>query len=138
MRSRCGLLPEVQEPELAPELSMETLLELLPSIRSLGPREAIRFSDGIRTEIWSYQELDGAIARFAAYLTAKGLGPGDRLLLWSENHPEWIAVFWACLSQGAVVVPVDASSTPASNGMIPGVSCRAQFRRRRVKGCNSG
>jgi acyl-CoA synthetase (AMP-forming)/AMP-acid ligase II len=119
-------MPEIEEPDLAPELTVETMLELLPSIRSLGPREAIRFSDGIRTEIWASQDLDGTISRFAAYLTAKGLGPGARLLLWSENRPEWIAVFWACFSQGAVVVPVDASSTPASNDMIPGVSCRAQ------------
>ena len=91
---------------------METLLELLSRIRSLGSREAIRFSDGIRTEIWTYQELDHAITRFAGYLKRKGFAPGDRLLLWSENRPEWIAVFWASISQGVVVVPVDASATP--------------------------
>ena len=99
---------------------METLLELLPRIRSLGAREAIRFSDGIRTEIWSYQELDLAITRFVGHLKATGFGPGDRLLLWSENRPEWIAVFWACLIQGVVVVPVDASSTPKRVSQIQG------------------
>jgi len=54
---------------------METLRELLPSIRSLRAREAIRFSDGIRTEIGSYQELDGAIARFATCLKARAWAP---------------------------------------------------------------
>ena len=91
---------------------METLLELLPRIRSFGSREAIRFSNGIRTWNWSYQDLGDGITRFAAYLDQQGFAPGDRLLLWSENRPEWIAVFWACLSRGVVVVPLDAHSTP--------------------------
>ena len=91
---------------------METLLELLPRIRALGSREAIRFSNGIRTWKWSYRDLDNGITRFAGYLDRQGFAPGDRLLLWSENRPEWIAVFWACLSRGVVVVPLDAHSTP--------------------------
>ncbi len=97
---------------------METLLDLLPTIRSLGSREAIRYSDGIRTEKWSYQDLDDAIARFAGHLRDQGFRRGDRLLLWSENRPEWIAIFWACLSQGVIVVPVDAGSTPGRVSQI--------------------
>ena len=97
---------------------MNTLLDLLPRLRALGPAECLRYSDGLQTSTWSYQELDQNIARFAAYLQAEAMGRGDRLLLWSENRPEWIAVFWACLIRGVVVVPVDAHSTDTRVGRI--------------------
>ncbi len=92
---------------------MHTLVEILPRMRSLGRREAVRFSDGIRTRIWSYAELHDRITAFAAFLKARGAGPGDRLVLWSENGPEWVAVFWASIARGVVVVPVDARSSHA-------------------------
>ncbi len=92
---------------------METLLELLPRIEQLGPREAIRFSNGYRTWCWSYQDLDDGIRRFVAYLDRQGIGTGDRLVLWSENRPEWVAAFWACLVRGVQVVPLDRQSSPA-------------------------
>ena len=92
---------------------MKTLLELLPRIERLGSREALRFSNGYRTWTWSYLDLDAAIRRFAAHLGGLGVGPGDRLALWSENRPEWVAVFWACLARGVQVVPLDRQSSPA-------------------------
>ena len=91
---------------------METLLELLPRIERLGSREALRFSNGYRTWHWSYIDLDAGIRRFVAFLDRSGIGAGDRLLLWSENRPEWVAVFWACLSRGVQVVPLDHQSSP--------------------------
>ena len=91
---------------------METLLELLPRIERLGSREALRFSNGYRTWHWSYIDLDAGIRRFVAFLERRGIGSGDRLLLWSENRPEWVAVFWACLSRGVQVVPLDHQSSP--------------------------
>ena len=91
---------------------METLLELLPRIERLGSREALRFSNGYRTWHWSYIDLGAGIRRFVAFLDSKGIGSGDRLVLWSENRPEWVAVFWACLSRGVQVVPLDHQSSP--------------------------
>ena len=90
---------------------METLLELLPRIERLGSGEALRFWNGYRTRSWSYGELDAAIRRFAAFLDGRGIGAGDRLILWSENRPEWVAVFWACLARGVQLVPLDHQST---------------------------
>ena len=91
---------------------METLLELLPRIERLGSREALRFWNRYRTWRWSYLDLDAGIRRFVAYLDGHGIGSGDRLVLWSENRPEWVAVFWACLSRGVQVVPIDRQSSP--------------------------
>ena len=91
---------------------METLLELLPRIERLGAREAMRFWNGYRTWRWSYADLDAGIRRFVAFLDRSGIRQGDRLVLWSENRPEWVAVFWACLSRGVQVVPIDHQSSP--------------------------
>lgn len=90
---------------------METLLEILPRIERLGSREALRFWNGYRTRSWSYSDLDAAIRRFVAFLDGHGVGSGDRLILWSENRPEWVAVFWACLARGVQLVPLDHQST---------------------------
>ena len=91
---------------------METLLDLLPRIERLGSREALSFWNGYRTRRWSYSDLNAGIRRFAAFLDRNGIGSGDRLVLWSENRPEWVAVFWACLSRGVQLVPLDHQSSP--------------------------
>lgn len=90
---------------------METLLELLPRIERLGSREAVRFWNGYRTWRWSYADLDAGIRRFVAYLDCRGIRSGDRVVVWSENRPEWIAIFWACLARGIQVVPLDYHSS---------------------------
>ena len=47
----------------------------------------------------------------ARELESHGIGKGDAVLLWGENSPEWIIVFFGCLLRGAVIVPVDHGST---------------------------
>ena len=39
------------------------------------------------------------------------MAAGDRLVLWSENRPEWVAIFWACLARGVQIVPLDHQSS---------------------------
>ena len=90
---------------------METLLDLLPRVERLGSREALRFWNGYRTWRWSYADLDAGIRRFVAFLDRNGVASGDRLVLWSENRPEWVAIFWACLARGVQVVPLDHQSS---------------------------
>ncbi|MFQ5789431.1 MAG: AMP-binding protein, partial [Acidobacteriota bacterium] len=91
---------------------MDTLLELLPEIRRLSDREAIRFYNGFRTWKLTYRQLYRRIGGFVDYLDRCGLTKGDRLLLWGENRPEWIVVFWGSLARGVEVVPVDFGSSP--------------------------
>ena len=90
---------------------MQTLQEFLPMIRSLGNREALRYHNGYRTWMLSYREIYGRIAAAAGYLDAQGLSKGNRLLVWSENRPAWVYVFWAAVARGVEVVPVDFRSS---------------------------
>jgi long-chain acyl-CoA synthetase len=90
---------------------METLLDLVGRIEALGSREAVRWTNGVRAWVWSYDDLDRRIHAFAGFLDRSGIGHGDRIILWSENRPEWIAAFWGALLRGVVVVPVDHHSS---------------------------
>lgn len=67
---------------------------------------------GLRTVRWSYAQLARVAHGFAHELKARGINPGERVLLCGENSPEWVAAFWGCLLRGAVVVPLDSESAP--------------------------
>jgi long-chain acyl-CoA synthetase len=92
---------------------MKTLIELLSGMEKLGEREAVLYHDGLRTRRWSYRELLRAIAGVSEELSSRGLCEGDRVLLWGENRPEWVAVFWAAVLRRIVVVPLDFRSSKA-------------------------
>ena len=74
------------------------------------PRDEIAavWRRGYRTIRWSYGELFARAASVAGVLRSRGVEKGDRVLLWGENSGEWIAVFLACMFQGAIAVPMDA------------------------------
>lgn len=59
-----------------------------------------------------YAELDRQVTSVAAYLQQRmGVKPGDRVLLISQNCPQYVVCFYAILCAGAVVVPVNPMST---------------------------
>src|SRR6202041_2743194 len=66
---------------------------------------------GYRVERWIYGWISDEACRLARELESRGIGRGDAVLLWAENSPEWLAVFWGCLLRGAVIVPIDHIST---------------------------
>ncbi len=90
---------------------MQTLLEVLAEIRRLDSREALRFYNGFRTWKLTYRDLYGQIGAFVGYLDRAELQKNDRVVIWSENRPEWVSVFWACVARGVHVVPVDYHSS---------------------------
>ncbi len=53
----------------------------------------------------TFAAMIAAADRVAGHLSARGLGPGDRLLLLAANSPEWVISLWAGLRLGAVVAP---------------------------------
>jgi long-chain acyl-CoA synthetase len=69
------------------------------------------YDDGFRSRSWSYEETARRARQFAVRLDDLGLRKGDSVVFWSENRPEWIAAFWACVLRGIVVVPIDYRSS---------------------------
>ncbi|MDE2757468.1 MAG: AMP-binding protein, partial [Acidobacteriota bacterium] len=111
----------------------ETLLSYLPEFLDRGEDTALMGRSGLRTDYWSYRRLAQTAFQVARELGARGLVKGDRLVLWEDNSPEWVAVFMGCLMRGVVVVPLDVQS---SSEFVSGIE--RQTRPRLVLGGGSG
>jgi amino acid adenylation domain-containing protein len=61
----------------------------------------------------SYAELDALADRYARGLVARGVRPGDRVLIWAEKSIEVVALMQAALRVGALYVPVAPTNPPA-------------------------
>ncbi|MGA7830765.1 MAG: AMP-binding protein [Terracidiphilus sp.] len=84
------------------------LASLLEDFRRYDRQIAVVRFQGNRRRVTTYGELARLAGRFAALLDARGIGPGDRVLIWAENGAEWMAAFHGCILRGALAVPLDA------------------------------
>jgi len=67
----------------------------------------------------SYAELFTESARLARILRTKlSLAAGDRVVLWSENCPEWPLAWLSIVRAGGVVVPLDRQLRPAEAAQL--------------------
>ena len=89
-----------------------SLLDLLAYFEKHSHAIAYAHPQGYRMARWTYSDVLGTARRFARELEARGIGPGDHILLWGDNRAEWVATFWGCLLRGAVVVPMDRIAAP--------------------------
>jgi long-chain acyl-CoA synthetase len=81
------------------------------TILGLARNRGERKSYSLQREAGGYRDIRAAdyhrtTLRFSAYLKSKGIGQGDRVLLLSENGPEWTMAALAAMNLGAQVVPV--------------------------------
>ncbi len=84
------------------------LATLLDDFRRYDRQIAVVRHQGNRRRVTTYGEIARLAGRFAALLVRRGIGPGDRVLLWGENGAEWIAAFYGCMLRGVLAVPLDA------------------------------
>lgn len=93
------------------------LLQLLAgAVHAFGPRVALRFYAGeddapqlarTRDDRVTYHELARFSDRAGHALIAGGVRPGSRVLLMSENRPEWAMAYFGILKAGAAAAPLD-------------------------------
>jgi acyl-CoA synthetase (AMP-forming)/AMP-acid ligase II len=76
--------------------------------RDFGDAEAVAEPDGPRM---SYAELHDRVRTVARALIADGVGPGDRVAVWSPNTHHWVLAGLGALYAGAVLVPVNTRFT---------------------------
>jgi long-chain acyl-CoA synthetase len=81
--------------------------------REHSQEDAILYRSGKQREFtrWSYGFFGDECRRIARGLLAAGLVKGDRVVLWSENRPEWMSVWMGTAIAGTVIVPVDFLAT---------------------------
>ena len=82
-----------------------TLIELLKAARTRD-RE-IRFIDGENDEsVLTFSELWEQSIALLGSLQARGMQPGDELIIFSKSNESFVVAFWAAVLGGIVPVPV--------------------------------
>ena len=56
----------------------------------------------------TYAEAHDRVNSVAAWLFDQGVQPGDRVAIAMRNYPEWLLIYWACVSVGVTVVGMNA------------------------------
>jgi long-chain acyl-CoA synthetase len=79
------------------------LLAMFERSRAAHPQADAIVCDGAR---WSYAQTGAHAERLAAGFAARGIGPGDRVLMLIGNRPEFLTVLLALQRLGAVAVPI--------------------------------
>ncbi|NLA62339.1 MAG: long-chain fatty acid--CoA ligase [Bacteroidales bacterium] len=77
---------------------------IIPEVVSKYPNNnALGF---VGEEFISYTQMGKRIDAVMAYMEVLGIEPGDRVILYSQNMPNWGIVYFATQCMGVVVVPV--------------------------------
>lgn len=87
------------------------LASLVSDFSRHGSQIAVVVQKGNRTEETTYGQLATLSRRFAAELVSRRIFKGERVLIWGENGPEWIAAFFGCVLRGVLPVPIDAAGS---------------------------
>src|SRR5579863_8329825 len=90
----------------------ESLAEFFSAkFRAHRPERAYGQHCGYRMEWFTYGQVLELASHFGRELEARGIGKGDRVMLWGENCAEWVTVFFGCALRGVVVVPMDNAAS---------------------------
>ena len=106
------------------------LLELFEtSTKRHATRVAMRIERDGRKEQYTYADLRELATRVAGFLASEGIKPGDRVMLVSNNAPEWGMSYFGVLKAGATCIPCDPESSTseilnfARAGNAAGIIC---------------
>src|SRR5712691_2115547 len=74
--------------------------------RALPDREALVYAGGPR---YTFETLEREARTIARGLMALGVAPGERVVLWATNVPEWVVLQFALAKIGAILVTANTS-----------------------------
>ena len=90
------------------------LIELFDtSTKRFATRVAMRIERDGQKEQYTYADLQELATRAGGYFAAQGVTAGDRVMLFSENAPEWGMTYFGVLKAGATCVPLDTTLSTA-------------------------
>ncbi|MCA9670407.1 MAG: SDR family oxidoreductase, partial [Myxococcales bacterium] len=109
------VLPELEADFAAQPKHVYTynhLVELFETSSKLhATRVAMRMERGGHRDQYTYAEVHELATRAAGFLRERGIEHGDRVMLLSENRPEWAMTYFGVLKAGGICVPIDKEST---------------------------
>ncbi len=109
-------------------MARETLLDFFQDFAD-KPGEYLVYDDGLRSKAYTYREIAELARSFAAGIREHGIAPDEKIIIYSENRPEWVIALWGCLLAGVIAVPIDFRSSLDFVDRIAGiVNARAILR----------
>src|SRR6202451_911860 len=99
-------------------MGRQSLVEFVREYAGKGDEIAFRHRVGYRMRSWTYAQTAAEANRVARELERRGIGKGDAALLWAENSPEWVAVFFGCVLRGAGVAREVAAKVMLRSGGV--------------------
>jgi long-chain acyl-CoA synthetase len=94
------------------ESTVLTLSQRFVACAEVRPnRVAMTLLDGGRSEDTTFGAMLEQVRSVAYRLIQQGIGPGDRVAIIGENHPNWAIAYLAILHGGSAVTPLDPAAT---------------------------
>ncbi len=105
---------DVQLPAVHPFAGMDVNTALAQRIGRLGDKPLLIWEPGAGEPacVWTYREFGAEVDRMAAGMSARGVGPGDAVLLLLDNSPAFLFSWFACARLGAVAVDTNSRYAP--------------------------
>ena len=112
---RKWVLPTLEEELKIQEKRSYTYKDLLDlfdtSVKRFSTRVAMRIERNGRKEQYTFEDVRELTLRAAGFLAHNGIKQGDRVILFSNNMPEWGITYFGILKAGATAIPIDPASS---------------------------
>lgn len=112
---RKWVLPTLEEELKAVEKRAYTYKDLIDlfetSVKRFPTRVAMRIERNGRKEQYTYEDVRELTYRAAGFFAKNGIATNSRVILFSNNMPEWGMTYFGILKAGATAIPIDPAST---------------------------
>jgi len=112
---RKWVLPQLEEDLKKIEKRAYTYKDLLDlfdtAVKRFSTRIALKIERNGKKEQYTYDDVKELTYRAAGFLAENGIKSGDRVILFSNNMPEWGLSYFGILKTGATAIPVDPASS---------------------------
>jgi long-chain acyl-CoA synthetase len=112
---RKWVLPQMEEDLKIAERRAYTYKDLLDlfdtSVKRFSTRVAMRIERGGKKEQYTFDDVRELTLRAAGFLAENGIKQNDRVILFSNNMPEWGLTYFGILKTGATAIPIDPASS---------------------------
>jgi long-chain acyl-CoA synthetase len=112
---RKWVLPALEEELKIQEKRSYTYRDLIDlfdtSVKRFPTRVAMRIERNGRKEQYTFEDVRELTMRAAGFFAKEGIKQGDRVILFSNNMPEWGITYFGILKAGATAIPIDPASS---------------------------
>jgi long-chain acyl-CoA synthetase len=112
---RKWVLPTLEEELKKVEKRSYTYKDLLDlfdtSVKRFPTRVAMKIERGGHKEQYTFEDVRELTLRSAGFLAENGIKTGSRVILFSNNMPEWGLTYFGILKTGATAIPIDPASS---------------------------